>query len=86
MTENRRQILEMLAAGKITADEAERLMSAVEAPSAANTGTNGATATAVKPRPKYLRVVMHDESKGNSPTEVNVRIPMQLFGARQVCG
>ena len=29
MTENRRQILEMLAAGKITADEAERLMSAL---------------------------------------------------------
>ena len=29
MTENRRQILEMLAAGKITADEADRLMSAL---------------------------------------------------------
>jgi hypothetical protein len=30
MNENRRQILEMLAAGKITADEAERLMVALE--------------------------------------------------------
>ena len=30
MNENRRQILEMLSAGKITADEAERLISAVE--------------------------------------------------------
>ena len=81
MNENRRQILEMLSAGKITADEAERLMSALETPGAASTATNGATATVVKPRPKYLRVMVHDESKGSSPTEVNVRIPMQLLRA-----
>ncbi len=31
MNENRRQILEMLAAGKITADEAERLIAAMGA-------------------------------------------------------
>ena len=30
MNEHRRQILEMLAAGKITADEAERLIAALE--------------------------------------------------------
>ena len=30
MNENRRQILEMLAAGKITADEAERLLAALD--------------------------------------------------------
>ena len=33
MNENRRQILEMLAAGKITAEEAERLLVAVESDS-----------------------------------------------------
>ena len=30
MNENRRQILEMLAGGKITADEAERLLAALD--------------------------------------------------------
>jgi hypothetical protein len=30
MSENRKQILDMLAAGKITADEAERLIAALE--------------------------------------------------------
>ena len=30
MNENRRQILEMLAAGKINADEAEKLLAAIE--------------------------------------------------------
>ena len=33
--ENRRQILEMVAAGQITAEEAERLMAAMEKPEAA---------------------------------------------------
>ncbi len=38
MNENRRQILEMLAAGKITADEAERLLAALEPDSTAAAG------------------------------------------------
>jgi hypothetical protein len=86
MNENRRQILEMLAAGKITADEAERLLAALE-PDAANasefTGrtANGAT---VKTRAKYLRVLVEaDESMTGmkGPTTVNVRVPMQLLRA-----
>ena len=89
MNENRRQILEMLAAGKITADEAERLITALEPESARvagefngkSAGANGAT---VKTRAKYLRVLVEaDESvtgmKG--PTTVNVRVPMQLLRA-----
>lgn len=86
MNENRRQILEMLAAGKITADEAERLIAALEPGSATVTGefagtNNGAT---VKTRAKYLRVLVEaNESmtgmKGQ--TTVNVRVPMQLLRA-----
>jgi hypothetical protein len=89
MNENRRQILEMLAAGKITADEAERLLAAIETDSAApsaefsgkTSGTNGAT---VKTRAKYLRVLVEaDESMTGmkGPTTVNVRVPMQLLRA-----
>ena len=83
MTENRRQILEMLAAGKITADEAERLMSALYGDGNTNARAAGADSesAAVKSRPKYLRVVVHDASRNDSPTEVNVRIPMQLLRA-----
>ncbi len=44
MNENRRQILEMLAAGKITADEAERLIAALEGPPAAGNGSGGEAA------------------------------------------
>src|SRR5262245_15043136 len=78
MNEQRRQILEMLAEGKITADEAERLIDALQrhqpdSPSAA--------ASRPKPRPKYLRVVMDDNSGGDGPSRVNIRIPLQLLRA-----
>ncbi|HEX8710480.1 MAG TPA: hypothetical protein VF730_01320 [Terracidiphilus sp.] len=91
MNENRRKILEMLAAGKITADEAERLLAALEPEPAtvgefhgSVAGAGGAPAATVKTRAKYLRVLVEaDESmtgmKGN--TTVNVRVPMQLLRA-----
>ncbi|MGA2216704.1 MAG: hypothetical protein ABSG51_01370 [Terracidiphilus sp.] len=92
MNENRRQILEMLAAGKITADEAERLLAAIESGPSGTAGdfpsgaaaANGSKAAAVKTRAKYLRVlVTADESMSGMKggTTVNVRVPMQLLRA-----
>ena len=79
MNENRRQILEMLAQGKITADEAERLIAAFDGPVATSTGSPSAGATPAG-SPKYLRVLVEANEHGN-PTTVNVRVPMQLLRA-----
>jgi hypothetical protein len=93
MNENRRQILEMLAAGKITADEAERLLAALEpgpataaepAGRSGSAASNAEVAAGAKPRPKYLRVLVEaDENMTGmkGPTTVNVRVPMQLLRA-----
>jgi len=94
MNENRRQILEMLAAGKITADEAERLIAALEpdstvsSPAYTQTGPrsngNGSQDSNVKAHAKYLRVLVEaDESMTGmkGPTTVNVRVPMKLLRA-----
>ena len=90
MNEHRRQILEMLAAGKITADEAERLLSALEAEAAPAADFNGRIAgngsadTNVKTRAKYIRVLVEADEymtgmKGQ--TTVNVRVPLQFLRA-----
>jgi hypothetical protein len=89
MNDNRRQILEMLAAGKITADEAERLLAAID-PDTAQAGRttsnagNGQQASAPRTRAKYLRVLVEadEEMTGlKGPTTVNVRVPLQLLRA-----
>jgi hypothetical protein len=94
MNENRRQILEMLAAGKITSDEAERLLAAIEPGSspapgeaigrAGNTSATGGDALPAKARSKYLRVLVEaDESMTGmkGATTVNVRVPLQFLRA-----
>lgn len=90
MGDERRQVLEMLAAGKISAEEAERLLRALEGSGGNGTagaaaGGGGGMAASGKPKPKYLRVLVEaDESmtglKGGTTT-VNVRVPMQLLRA-----
>lgn len=74
MNENRRQILEMLSTGKVTAEEAERLLSAVEVEEPAS-GTRA--------KPKYLRVMVEADASdhGHGATKVNIRVPMQLLRA-----
>jgi len=81
MNEDRKSILEMLAAGKITADEAERLIAALEKEPRSAAAQN--TDSAAKPKPKYLRVMVEatEGHSGEGPTKVNVRVPMQLLRA-----
>ena len=80
MNEQRRQVLEMLAEGKITADEAERLIDALERE---RPESPPGAASRPKPRPKYLRVVVSsaDNFGGDGPGRVNVRVPLQLLRA-----
>ena len=77
MNEDRKRILSMLGEGKITADEAERLLDAMagrpEVISGPVTGSNRG--------PKYFRVEVDANEPGEGRAKVNVRIPMQLLRA-----
>jgi hypothetical protein len=77
MNEQRRQILQMLAEGKITADEAESLIAALE-----RDAPDPLPAAPVR-KPKYLRVTVTsaDNFGGDGPGRVNVRVPLQLLRA-----
>ena len=78
MNENRRKILEMLAAGQITAGEAERLILALEKEPSPAGAANGSDARP-RPKPKYLRVLVEDIGGTGQTAKVNVRVPMQLL-------
>jgi hypothetical protein len=76
MNEDRKRILDLLADGKINADEAERLIAALSGDRVA------AEASPARKPPKYLRVVVDSGGGyGEGPAKVNVRIPMQLLRA-----
>jgi hypothetical protein len=80
MNEQRRQILQMLAEGMLSAEEAEALIDALEHQ---QPETPPAAVPGPKPRPRYLRVVMNsaETPDGDAPFRVNIRVPLQLLRA-----
>jgi polyhydroxyalkanoate synthesis regulator phasin len=77
MNEQRKDILDMLAEGKITAEEAEQLIAALEReqpPAASSLDARP------KGRAKYLRVMV-DSIENGEPGRVNIRVPLQLLRA-----
>jgi hypothetical protein len=84
MSENRRQVLEMLAQGKITADEAERLIAALEHEQSGSAAPSSAEVLPNRRRPKYMRILVEAADKyreSGNPTKVNIRVPMALIRA-----
>ena len=82
MNEDRKRILDMLAAGKLTADEAEMLLDALPSPPDSAAKTAGATAVqgfdkvmAAPGAPKYLFVRVDGKDK------VDVKVPLGLLRA-----
>jgi hypothetical protein len=93
MSDNKKKILEMLAEKKISADDAYRLLTAVDEDQGGqrNTGKDntgrydtGRQETENKTKPKYLRVTV-TPGEGHTDTthadHVNVRVPMSLVRA-----
>lgn len=77
MNEQRKEVLDMLAEGKVTAAEAERLITALERdqlPAASNLDVRP------KGKAKYLRVMVGDMDHSGSG-RVNIRVPLQLLRA-----
>ncbi|HEY78998.1 MAG TPA: hypothetical protein G4O09_07795 [Dehalococcoidia bacterium] len=83
MTENQKKILEMLAEKKMSVDDAYRLLNVIDSAESGQESTHKAE-TAVKAKPKYLRVtVLPDPANEHSQNvdRVNVRVPMSLIRA-----
>ena len=71
MSEETRKVLEMLSNGKVTVQEAEQLLQAVNAPSQ--------SADEKKGEPKYFRVLVNKPAReGKKAEAVNIRVPMTV--------
>jgi len=77
MSEDRARILNMLAAGKITAEEAEQLLDALQPVAEAASGTHVSDKPAPTGAPKFLYVKVVSTDGDN----VDVKVPLQLVRA-----
>jgi hypothetical protein len=78
MNNNQKKILEMLAAGKISVAEAERLLSLTQPDNLEGDSKE------TKKIPKYLRVLitpLSDSAEPGHSENVNIRVPMALLRA-----
>jgi hypothetical protein len=79
MSDNKRRILDMLEAGKINAEEAMKLLSAIED----GDRESGENKLSAFKKFKYLHVIVDNPHKEGSdkPEKVNVRVPVSLIRA-----
>ena len=71
MSEETRQVLEMLSQGKVSVQEAEQLLQAV--------GGAGTTADASRGEPRYFRIMVNKPARDGKKAEaVNIRVPMTV--------
>jgi len=74
MSDETRRILDLLAAGRITAEEAEQLLAAASAKSAP-----AGPSDPPSPDPKFLRIEVRKSARDRHPEKtVNIRVPISL--------
>ena len=81
MSEESRKILDMLAAGKITVDEAEKLLAAISDQESSQMEGKQDTPSGGKPNFKYLRILVEPGPDSEKQEKVNIRIPSKLIRA-----
>lgn len=77
MSDETRRVLDLLAQNKITVDEADQLLRAMQEPraEAASAKVDGEAA----PRARYIRIAVHKLSRGcETDKDVNIRVPIAI--------
>ena len=77
MSEDQRKILDMLSEGKISVDEAEKLLEALKQGDHNRTESSSGGSAGWK----YLRVLVEPGPNSQSRDRVNIRVPMKLIRA-----
>ena len=78
MSDDTRRLLDLLAQGKITVDEADQLLRAMSAP-IDDARTAAAAANEPSTAPRYVRITVHKTAKDDRrDKDVNIRVPIAV--------
>jgi hypothetical protein len=76
-TDNTRRILDLLAQGKITVDEADQLLRAIGV--TGSPGSQGSQGSQSRPDARWMRVIIDKAERDGRPAkQVSIRVPMAL--------
>jgi hypothetical protein len=81
MRNETRKILDMLSQGKISVDDAERLLSALAGDDQTVEGERERPSQGKTAAPKFLRIMVEPYETGGSAERVNIRVPLRLVRA-----
>jgi SHOCT-like protein len=80
MSDETRRVLELVAQGKVTVDEADQLLRAMGAPTPEAGAAAAAPEDAERPKPRWLRINVHKSAKeGHHDKDVNIRVPIAII-------
>jgi hypothetical protein len=80
MNDETRRVLDLLAQGKITVDEAGRLLTALGASGTAGPASAATADSARCPTPRFVRIAVHQGAKeGRRDKDVNIRVPIAII-------
>jgi hypothetical protein len=79
-TDDTRRILDLLAQGKVTVDEADQLLKAVGAATAPGPVGDAPAGDAGVPRPRWIRInVRKPANENRKAKDVNIRVPVAVM-------
>lgn len=83
MSDDTRRVLDLLAQGKITVDDAERLLAAMAQhaaePAGAASPRAGDAANGDTAKPRYVRIIVHKAAhEGRREKDVQIRVPIAI--------
>jgi hypothetical protein len=81
MSEHRKKVLEMLADGKITPEEADQLLDRLDKPEQKSTDVESHTGTdpAAKKKIRFLRVDIQGKDRNSEEAQIKVKVPLALL-------
>jgi hypothetical protein len=77
MSDDTRRVLDLLAQGKVTVDEADRLLRAVTCDEPRSKDADAPPAD--KPKARFVRIFVHKPARnGHADKDVNIRVPIAI--------